>query len=39
MSEALGPAGSRDWVDVDLLSVEADVVETETFFFAVLTLT
>ena len=39
MSEALGPAGSRDWVDVDLLSVEAGEVETETFFFAVLTLT
>ena len=39
ISEALGPAGSRDWVDVDLLSVEAGEVETETFFFAVLTLT
>jgi hypothetical protein len=39
MSEALGPAGSRDWVDVDLLSAEAGEVETETFFFAVLTLT
>ena len=40
MSEALGPAGSRDWVDVGLLSVEAgEVEETETFFFAVLTLT
>jgi hypothetical protein len=39
MSEALGPAGSRDWVDADLLSVEAGEVETETFFFVALTLT
>ena len=39
MSEALGPAGSRDWVDDAELSVEAVEVETETFFFVALTLT
>ena len=39
MSEALGPVGSRDGLDVDLLSFEAGEVETETFFFVVLTLT
>jgi len=39
MSEALGPAGSLDFEDAALVSVEEVEVETETFFFVVLTLT
>jgi hypothetical protein len=39
MSEALGPGGSLDFEDAEEGFVSVDVVDTETFFLVVLTLT